>query len=219
MKSALGVAAFLVVWGFGGDSVNFDALKPGTAPPNWSFLSSHPADRARWEIRFDPTAPSRGNVLEKDTGGVNDGDYPMAIFDKVVCRDGDLTVKFRIDGGGRTKTAGIVWRFIDANNYYLLHFSAEQKNIVLLRVRDGHVESVKVKSDRLQSNAIARDIRVGQWYIAKVSFRGDKIRGFFGNRELFEAYDMGLMNAGKTGVWTRGRTTASFDDFRIDKKN
>lgn len=143
----------------------------------------------------------------------------MAIFDKVVCRDGDLTVKFRIDGGGRTKTAGIVWRFIDANNYYLLHFSAEQKNIVLLRVRDGHVESVKVKSDRLQSNAIARDIRVGQWYIAKVSFRGDKIRGFFGNRELFEAYDMGLMNAGKTGVWTRGRTTASFDDFRIDKKN
>jgi hypothetical protein len=28
-----------------------------------------------------------------------------------------------------------------------------------------------------------------------------------------------MLMAGKTGVWTKGRTTASFDDFRIDKKN
>src|SRR5579859_4049974 len=100
MKSVLGAAAFLVIWGFGGNNINFDGLKPGSAPPNWTFLSSRPTDRAKWEIRFDPTAPSPRNVLEKNTGGVADADFPMAIFDKVICRDGDLTVKFRIDGGG-----------------------------------------------------------------------------------------------------------------------
>ncbi|MDE3195030.1 MAG: hypothetical protein KGN84_01710 [Acidobacteriota bacterium] len=219
MKIALGAAAFLVIWGLGGESVNFDGLKPGAAPPHWTFVSSHPTDRARWQIRFDPSAPSRGNILGKDVGGIAEGDFPMAIFDKVVCGDGDLTVKFRIDGGGRTKTAGVVWRYTDPENYYLLHFSADQKNIMLFRVKDGRIEPIEVTSGRRRTTAITRDIGVGQWYIAKVSFRGDRIRAFFGYRELFDATDSSLMNPGKTGVWTRGRTTASFDDFRIDRKN
>lgn len=219
MRSAIGAVAVLAIWGFGTDGVNFDAVKPGTVPPNWTFFSSKPTNHVKWEVRFDPSAPSRGNVLQKDAGGIVEADYPMAVFDKVICKDGDLTVKFRIDGGGRIRTAGIVWRFIDPNNYYLLHFSVDQKNIALLRVVGGNIQPVPVLSDKLTLNTMAHDIGLHQWYVAKVSFRGDRIRGFFGNRELFEASDTGLMQPGKTGVWTRGRTTASFDDFKIDKKN
>ncbi|HZL55852.1 MAG TPA: hypothetical protein VFC21_02155 [Bryobacteraceae bacterium] len=219
MRSAFGAVAVLVIWGFGADNVNFDAVKPGTAPPNWTFLSNRPADRARWEVRFDPSAPSRGNVLEKDGGGMAEADYPLAVFDKVICHDGDLSVKFRIDGGSRIRTAGLVWRFVDLNNYYLLHFSVDQRNIALLRVLNGKIEQIPVTSDKLVLKTIAHDIGVGQWYVTKVSFRGDHIRAFFGNRVLFDASDEGLMAAGKTGVWTRGRTMASFDDFRIDRKN
>jgi hypothetical protein len=40
----------------------------------------------------------------------------------------------------------------------------------------------------------------------------------FGNRQLFEAVYDSLPTPGKTGIWTRGATEASFDDFRIDKK-
>jgi hypothetical protein len=219
MRSAIGAAALLAIWGFGGDNVNFDGVQPGAPPPNWTFLSLRPADHARWEVRFDSSAPSRGNVLEKDAGGLSEADYPMAVYDKVICLDGDVSVKFRIDGGGRTRTAGLVWRFVDINNYYFLHFSVDQKNIALRRVVNGRIDPIPVVSDKLTLQSIAHDIGLHQWYIAKVSFRGDRIRGFFGNRELFAASDTGLMSAGKVGVWTRGRTTASFDDFRIDKKN
>jgi len=219
LASALTLAAFLAIWGFGQDSVNFDAVKPGTTPPNWTFLSTRPQTGTRWEVRYDRTAPSRGNVLEKSESSIVEGDSPIAVFDKVVCRDGDLSVKFRIDGSGKSHTAGIVWRFVDQNNYYLLHFSADQKNIVLLRVLNGKREAVPLTSDRRTLTWLSHDINVGQWYVAKVSFRGDKIRGFFGNRQLFEASDAGLTGPGKTGVWTRGRTTASFDDFRIDNKS
>jgi len=65
---------------------------------------------------------------------------------------------------------------------------------------------------------LPHDIRPGQWYIVKVVFKGPDIRVLFGNRRLFETRDDGLPLAGRTGLWTRGRTTASFDDFRIDKK-
>ena len=96
----------------------------------------------------------------------------MAIFDKVVCRDGDLTVKFRIDGGGRIRTAGIVWRFVDPNNYYLLHFSVDQKNIALLRVVNGNIQQVPVVSDKLTLKTIAHDIGMRQWYVAKSQLPG-----------------------------------------------
>jgi hypothetical protein len=211
--------ALLGFFGFSADSVNFDTLKPGAAPPDWSFISTRGGERARWEIRRDPTAPSRGNVLEQVSGAPGQFDFPVAIFDKVVCRDGDLSVKFRIHGGRAGRTAGLVWRYQDRDNYYLLHFSAAEKNIVLFRVKDGKAQAVPAVGSRPGAFGVSHDIRIGQWYVARVIFRGPKVRVLFGNRHLFEIEDATLLAAGKTGVWTKGRTTASFDDFRIEGKN
>ena len=207
------------ILGFGNDSVNFDAVKPGVAPPNWTFVSAIGAPRARWEVRYDPSAPSRGNVLEQVSGNSRDSESPVAIFDKVVCRDGDLSVKFKIEGHGKSRSAGIVWRYQDPSNYYLLHFSADEKDIALFRVKDGLSLVVPVFAEGKPVGAkVSHDIQLGRWYVAKVSFRGAKIRVLFGNRRLFDAEDSSLAGAGKAGVWTHGKTTASFDDFRIDKK-
>ena len=217
MRGYLAAATVLSFLGFGTDNVNFDRVSPGNPPPNWSFVS-RPANPVRWEVRHDPLAPSRGNVLEKVTSGTVDGDNPVAVFDKDICRDGDLSVKFRIDGGGRSRTTGIVWRYIDANNYYLLHFSADQHNIVLFSVRNGKYQPIPLPGAKPGSFGVQHDIRVGQWYVVKVMFRGPQIHVLFGNRRLFEAQDNQLSEPGRMGVWTRGRTTASFDDFRVDKK-
>jgi hypothetical protein len=217
MRGPLVAAAILSFLGFGADNVNFDSVAPGNSPPDWTFIA-RPSDRIRWEVRHDPGAPSRGNVLEKISSGPAETDNSIAVFDKVFCRDGDLSVKFRIDGGSRSRTAGIVWRYQDANNYYLLHFSADQRNIVLFRVHDGRFQALPVSGEKPGGFGLPHDIRLGQWYVAKVMFRGAQIRVLFGNRRLFEAQDNGLPVAGRTGLWTRGRTTASFDDFRIDKK-
>ena len=218
MRGYLAAVTLLSFLGFGADNVNFDAVPSGTPPPNWSFIS-RPANPVRWEVRHDPNAPSRGNVLEKVTPGAADGDNPVAVFDKDICRDGDLSVKFRIDGGGRTHTTGIVWRYQDANNYYLLHFSADQHNIVLFSVRNGKFQPVSITGAKPGSFGVQHDIKVGQWYVVKVMFRGQQIHVLFGNRRLFEAEDKQLSEPGRMGLWTRGRTTASFDDFRVDKKS
>lgn len=217
MRGALVAATVLSFFGFGADNVNFDSVAPGNPPPDWTFVSRS-ADRIRWEVRHDPGAPSRGNVLEKLTPGTSEAGNSIAVYDKVICRDGDLSVKFRIDGGARSKTAGLVWRYQDPGNYYLLHFSADQKNIVLFRVHSGKFEALPVTGQKPGSFGLPHDIRAGQWYVAKVTFRGPEIRVFFGNRRLFEAEDNGLPLPGRTGLWTRGRSIASFDDFRIDKK-
>jgi hypothetical protein len=207
--SVLGVLAF---FGVGGNyNVNFDGVKPGALPPYWSATETHPGEPPHWVVMNDRTAPSHGSVLAQISSAPGEFAFPLAVFDKVVCRDGDLSVKFKIDAApGKIRTAGIVWRYQDPNDYYLLHFSADEKNIALLHMRNGKARPIYIT---------AHDIRAGQWYIAKVTYRGAHIRVEFGNRLLFDADDDALSAPGKTGLWTKAGTIAYFTDFRIDRKD
>ncbi|MCU1326397.1 MAG: hypothetical protein JWN34_1767 [Bryobacterales bacterium] len=194
--------------------VNFDSSRPGSAPANWSLATASDGAPA-WVVRADASAPSRRNVLE---GSATGEDSTVAIFNPVVCRDGDVSVKFRIDPKAPGGTAGIVWRYKDHKNYYRLDFNAGRQTISLFRVQDG-VRS-PIPERRTGSGPVKRnhDIRPGEWHVAKISFRGNNIKVFFGNRRLFEATDIGHSQTGKVGVITTGTTVAAFDDFRIDKK-
>jgi hypothetical protein len=205
-----GLSAVLISFGLFGDTINFDAHKPGAMPPFWTSTATREAAAPRWTIRQDATAPSRPNVFAQLSTNAGESEFPLAVFDRVVCRDGDLSVKFKIVAGERRiKAAGLVWRYQDQRNYYLLHFSVDEKNIVLFHVQDGQAHAL---------HTVSHDLRANQWYVAKVIFRGPRIRVLFGNRQLFDAVDDSITRSGKTALWTRGGTVAFFDDFRIDKK-
>jgi hypothetical protein len=193
--------------------INFDNLPPGTMPPHWT--PAQPGEKL-W-VQRDPTAPSRPNVFDQSSSGSHQAVFPL-LYDAVICRDGDLSVKFKITGGRAEQTAGIVFRYQDQNNYYLLNFSVDHKKIRLIRVMNGQLETVRAVG-QVDAEGLPHDLKAGQWYVAKVIFRGPHLRILFGNRKLFEVQDAKLLNAGKTGVWTSGQTQASFDDFRIDRKS
>ena len=54
--------------------------------------------------------------------------------------------------------------------------------------------------------AVSHDLKTGQWYVAKVMYRGSHFRVLFGNRQLFEASDDSLAGTpGKTGPMDPGR--------------
>jgi hypothetical protein len=216
--SVLAAVALAGLLGLPPNAADFDALKPGAIPPGWSFVSM-PDAPAHWEIRRDPTAPSRGNVLVQATGA-KESESPLALFDNSFCRDGDLTVKLRIDGNSGAHSAGVVWRYQNPSNYYLLRLSADQRTVGLFRVHNGIETSIPVVGGR-KTSVVPHDVQANRWYIAKVIFRGPRIRVLVGNRKLFDAEDRpegALLSPGKAGVWTRGLTHAAFDDFRIDKK-
>lgn len=214
-------AALLVFGIFGGaETVNFDSLKTGSLPPYWSIAMTHSGKPPLWAVAPDPSAPSRRNVFAQLSSDVGRFRLPLAIYDKVTCRDGDLSTKFKIIRGREFATAGIVWRYQDPNNYYYLHFSADQKNIGMYRMQNGKSQAIPVTGGNPSApGATSHDIRADQWYVVRVLFKGSHVKVWFGNRRLFEADDSTFGNPGKTGLWTRGDTVAYFDDFHIDKKS
>src|SRR5580658_8629749 len=159
---------------------------PPTFPPFWTATATGPTQLSRWEVQRDSSAPSRPNVFAQESGVASNSEFPLAVFDKVVCRDGDLSVKFKIAANARRiKTAGIVWRYQDPQNYYLLHLSVDEKNIVLFRVEHGQAHPIPVRGGKPGAFGVSHDLRTDQWYVAKVIFRGNSIRVLFGNRQLF----------------------------------
>ena len=213
------VFAIISFFGFGTEKVNFDNLRPGEMPPYWTQTETHTGPPPRWEVISDNTAPSHRNGFAQLSTAGREQEYLLAVYDKTQCKDADLSVKFKITGGGKVRTAGIVWRYQDPNNYYLLDFSVDQSNIALFRVSNGRSVPVPIKGAKGSGIGVPREIRSDQWYVATVSFRGPNIRVSFGNRRLFEAVDSGILRNGKTGLWTKAGTAALFDDYRIDKKS
>lgn len=213
--------AFLLIYffGFGTVKVNFDNVREGTMPPYWTATETHAGPPPHWQVLPDKTAPSHKNVFAQVSTAGRDSEFLLAVYDRVTCKDGDLSVKFKITSTGKIRTAGIVWRYQDEDNYYLLHFSADQKNIVLFRVTAGKATPLPIVGAKQGTFGVSRDIHPDQWYVAKVTFRGPNIRVSFGNRKLFDAVDSGILRDGKTGLWTRAGTAAIFDDYRIDKKS
>lgn len=208
----------LGMFGTPSGNVKFDNSK-AASPSAWTLTATHQSATPRWQIRKEPSAPSRPNVLELESPAAAEGEYPLALYNAVNCRDGEVSVKFQIENGPHARAAGIVWRYQDPNNYYLLEVSADRHSVIPVRVRDGHAEVIAVPGAKPGSPGIGHDVRSGKWYIAKVVFRGDRFVVYFGNRKLMDVKDSSLTAAGKTGIWVEGRTAAAFDDFRIDPKS
>jgi hypothetical protein len=197
-------------------NINFDSMKLGQLPPGWSPADQHPGAGANWIIKPDPTAPSRPNVLAPSHSMLPH--LPLCLFDRVTFLDGDISVKMKILSGKDGQDAGVVFRASDPNNYYLVRASARDHNIMMFRVKDGHAEAIRVNGSRMGSWSVVHPIKIGDWNLLRVTYKGNQTTVYFNHRKVFDARDGTLTSAGRVGVWTNAETLAHFDDFRFDKK-
>jgi hypothetical protein len=203
---------------FSAININFDSVKLGESPPGWTCTLTNHGAPARWEVLQDPNAPSRPNVLAQDSRSGPTFRFPLCLFDKVTCLDGDVSVKLKIVSGRDGQDAGVVFRAADSKNYYLVRASARDHNIAMYRVIDAHIESIPVKGALPGTVGVLHPIKIGDWNLLRVTYKGNQTSVYFNHRKVFDAFDGALTNGGRAGVWTKADTVAYFDDFRIDKK-
>src|SRR5262249_48626420 len=116
---------------------NFDKEKVQELPSGWLSEHTGQGSKGNWKVLPDPSAPSRPNVLAQLSDDPTNYRFPLAIAEKDIYRDVTLTVRFKTISGTRDQGAGLVWRFRDANNYYIVRANALENNVVLYKVQDG----------------------------------------------------------------------------------
>jgi hypothetical protein len=93
--------------------IRFDNCVPGKLPAGWTVAMTHDGAAARWEIVRDESAPKPPYVLAQVSRDKTAGRFPLAIWDLMSVRDGEISVAFRPMDGIVDQTAGIVWRYQD----------------------------------------------------------------------------------------------------------
>jgi hypothetical protein len=200
------------------ETVDFDKASINVAPPDWSFAQSHRGMPGRWVVHRDINAPSAPNVLAQLAADSVSNRHALALYDKGYCKNGDLSADMKIVSGRHTQTGGLVWRYQDPDNYYLLEVSADRDMIAVMRIQDGKPVPVARLGPGFRAQQVSHKIEPMDWNVLRVTFQNARMTVYFDHRKVMDADDTVFLKPGKTGVWTRGDTIAYFDNFRLDKK-
>ena len=218
MKSRLNAAVVLVALGVlaraatADMKITFDETNPGELPKGWETGITGKG-KAKWEVVSDDTAPSRPNVLKQS----GEATFAWAAKTDEKIKDGFVEVKFKPVNGKEDQAGGIVFRFKDANNYYIVRANALEDNVVLYKTVDGKRSSLQVKG-RTFGYGVDTKVPSRKWSKLRVEFRADVFTVFFNGKALFEVEDETFKDAGAVGLWTKADSVTLFDDFTFGRK-
>jgi hypothetical protein len=124
-------------------------------------------------------------------------------------------VKFKPVSGEVDRAAGLVWRYRDENNYYIVRANALEDNVVLYKVEEGKRTSLAPKGTPQGTYGVDREVPSGRWSALKVVVEGPSFTVFFDGEKLFEVEDKTFTGAGRVGLWTKADSVTYFDDFEV----
>ena len=117
--------------------------------------------------------------------------------------------------GKTDQAAGLVWRYRDPNNYYLVRANALENNIVMYRVEGGNRVSIAPKGKPRETYGVRHRIPPRTWNVLKISFKKSRFEVYFDHRKVFESEDSTFTQPGKVGLWTKADSVTYFDDFQV----
>ena len=201
--------AWLFAFGLGATSptvITFDSAQVGKIPPGWVVAMTNRGGPPKWEIVKDQSAPTQPYVFAQVSTDRDANRSPLAILDRLTLKDGDVSVRIK-PVSGHEEGGGLVWRYRDQNNYYVVRANTLERNVAVYRVENGQ---------RSQMLAVAKhDIPANAWSILKVSVRGDRFQVYVDHRRILQGQDRTFSAPGGVGLWTVGDSVTYFDDFRV----
>ncbi|MBX3295856.1 MAG: DUF1080 domain-containing protein [Acidobacteria bacterium] len=196
---------------------NFDQDAAGNLPAKFHDALTGKGSQGKWEIQADPTAPSGPNVLAQTSADRTKNRFPVAMSDEGSFLDLDLSVKFKPISGKVDQAAGLVWRYMDANNYYIARANAREGNVVMYKVENGVRTDLPVKGEGRTYGKKAK-VPANEWSSLRIVMVGNLAEVHLNGAKLFEVEDETFKDAGKVGLWTKADSVTYFDDLSVTAK-
>ena len=186
---------------------NFDSDKSGVLPDAWQDV-----DGAGWVVFTDSTAPSQPNDFGLPSGRVVSSlTHGLEYHPKVVVKDATEYSDFTLEAeykpikGYFDCSGGLIMRYNDPQNYYVLRMGCPSDYIQLLRMYQG-------KLDQLQQKVVAID--AGNWYKIKVEVQADHFIAYDEGKMLFDVQDNKIAK-GRIGLESSNDSQARFDNVTL----
>ncbi len=197
------------------ETLDFERDRVGELPAGFAVAQTGPGEPPRWGVEEDPSAPSGRHVLVQRSADETRSRFPLLLYGGRSLADGAIQARFKALSGSIDQAAGIVWRYRDPQNYYVVRANALEGNVVLYKVERGKRSDL----DPLGSGPFAygreAPVRAGAWQELRVAVKGDLFRVSLDGVPLFDVRDATFAGAGKVGLWTKADSVTAFDDLAI----
>ncbi|MCI0604004.1 hypothetical protein L0156_13460 [bacterium] len=195
--------------------IQFDQDKPNEQPKGFVTDLSGKGKPGKWVVIADASAPSKPSVLAQLDSDSTSYRFPVCVYDQFQAQDVLISVRIKPVSGSEDQAAGIVLRYKDANNYYIVRANALEDNVVLYKVQDGKRTDLPLKD---LGRTYGKKIKVpsGQWSTLSVKATANLFEIHFNGPKLFEVEDSTFPGAGKIGLWTKADSVTYFDDLLIE---
>lgn len=194
--------------------VDFSGDTVGQSPKGFEF--GHTAKvgaPGKWIVE----AEGANKYLAQTDADRTSARFPVAVLADVRAADVDLSVRFRPISGQVDQAAGIVWRFQNEDNYYIVRANARENNVVLYKVERGKRTDLPLKGEGRTYGKTA-PVPAAQWSTLRVVATGPLFEVYFNGPKLYEVEDKTFTQAGKVGVWTKADSVTHFDDLTVTSK-
>ena len=218
MNSMIAVIAAVSAATCFAETITFDNATAASVPAGWTVAMTHKGGAPKWEVVKDDSAPSKPNVFAQVSKDATGGRFPLAVYDKASLKDGTLSVKFKAISGNTDEAAGLIWRYKDPDNYYIVRANALEDNVVLYKVEKGERIALAPKGTPSKTYGVKHRVPKQTWNTLSVAFQGNVFTVSFDGQKLFEVDDATFTAAGKVGLWTKADSVTYFDDFQIEGK-
>jgi hypothetical protein len=185
-------------------------------PPGFRSTVAGAGKQGEWKVILDemPSPPGASNspsttkraVLAQLAREPLDTHFPILVFDQETFGDFRLTTRFKIAGGAFEQMAGVVFRFQNESNFYVVRASALGKNFRCYKVENG-----------LLRPPLGPDLEItkGVWHTLLVQCEGSRVLCALDGNEAIKLVDNSSKAPGKIGFWTKSDSVGYFADTRI----
>lgn len=183
-------------------TITFENEEIGKMASGWSNYFTGKGKLGNWEIHQDDGNKVLAQVSQENFGY----HFDVIVLDESNYLDLELNVEFKGIEGKEDQGGGPLWRYQDADNYYIARANPLENNFRVYKVVDGNrkqLASAKIK------------VTSGEWHTIHIKMVGSHIECFYDGKKYLDVKDETFKNRGKIGLWTKADAITYFDDFKI----
>src|SRR6266849_1839092 len=182
-------------------SITFADVTCGDPIANFEFALTGQGRPGKWQVVVDENARDGKALAQLSKERITDR-FPLAIYKRINEANVEVTAWFQPIFGSIDRAAGVVARFVDANNYYVARANATEHNVGFYRVIDG-------KHQQLAATSVY--VVPGEWHGLTLLAVRDRFAVSYNGKIVLTATDSTIRSAGRVGLWTQADSIIHFD--------
>ena len=186
----------------GNQNFDFEKSTVGQLPTDWDVALTGDGKMCDWKV-----LNAQGNKLVAQTSNIDKSyRFNLLVNQKLSYKDVEISLRFKAVKGHEDQGGGMLWRYIDENNYYVVRANPLENNYRLYKLVDGRRIELASTNIEMSNNV---------WYSLKIRMIDNKIQCYFNGKLKMEQTDDTFSNIGKIGLWTKSDAQTYFDDVAI----